>query len=927
LSSCESSLSSRHEDLLFGSARPWWLKHRWLRWINYLALAAADANYAKWKKSRVSQRRYLKILDRLNREYPPERFSIKRLIGREKELNLLLDAFRLHVLRRPPLLRFVGKEDLPKAICITGESGAGKTFIAMVGLRQMIIEANLNGLQVSPIVIRGSDVYSEFYGKSSKQLAGLLKQASATPSVVYIDEFQSFGRKVRGETSAEMEDTRVQDELNRWLDTILSNDSRTLVIMATNAYETTREDIRRRLVRINLDDGMTREMLLTIVQASLEKESWTALRAEEVLKALERRAAIQRRGTVTPNDVVSVFREVKRRKEESLRSRMRDGGPFHVERIEKPRYKVTLGDFDSAVSIMKFYSDREKSQQVTDAVCVEKPDRTRGDIGGLHDIKNKLLNQIALALNSDMYKLGHRANNRFMLLGPPGTGKTLLALVAAAENDVCFIRVRGGELMSGASYPGEPEKRMSDLFALARQKAPCILFLDEADAIFWGGDPASNKVLAQVKAELSDLKPRERVVIIAASNKEQLIDQGTRDRFEPNIYYVHPPLNDSDWREVVEVHLRDCRQYLHSEVEGSKITSLLRRQRAMSPRGVAETIAEAHRLWASELSAAWELKDAGSAGDPVKIQETMAKYGEDLSRLCSALRMSISELLELDRKLLTPDAYKIRLSHFVTAIENLESLEDRNRREVEAALISTSPEAGVSHGLYTTERGDGGILVVQCVVRPAIAGESHVSITGQATSTIVGQVSVPDYSVVQSAENAAEAAASWLWEMGRINLAAYHIHFQIRSLLEGAPGQGVSGPSTGFAMFAALLSQLSNVSIAGSKVMTGTLGVKLDIGPVGGLGGFGRESGKLVGILKAQKVRVTDLYLPDVNYRNSADEMRMLIDDGLAIHPMARADVAICQLLELSEGELLRRIKNRFEANRYEEAVLTARLA
>jgi len=913
------------EDLMFDVNQPWWLKHRWLRRLNYLALAAADDNYARWKRSRVSPRRYVKMLDKLDKDYSIEKFSIKKLIGREKELNLLLDSFRFHVLRHPRFLKWFGKEDLPKAFCITGESGAGKTFMAMVGLRQMILEANRSGLQISPIVVRGSDVYSEFYGKSTKQLANLLKQATNAPSVVYIDEFQSFGRKVRGETSADMEDTRVQDELNRWLDTVLGNDSRTLVIMATNAYETTREDIRRRLVRINLDAGMTRDMLLAIVEANLQKHNWSRVSSEDVLKTLERHAAIRRKGSVTPNDVASVFKEVKRRKEEYLRSETRERGPFQLE-SNKPMYEVYLEDFESAASVMKFYSDQQKSQQVTDAVCVEKPDRKRVDIGGLHDIKNKLLNQVALALNPDMSKLGHRANSRFMLLGPPGTGKTLLALVAAAENNVCFIQVRGGELMSGASYLGEPEKRISDLFALARQKAPCILFLDEADAIFWGADPASNKILAQVKAELSDLETRDRIVIIAASNKEQFIDQATRDRFEPNIYYIHPPLNDSDWQEVVEIHLRFCKGYLEKEVEVPKITSLLRRQRAMSPRGVAETIAEAHRLWASELSAAWELLKARKTGDSVKIQETSAKYKEDLNRLCGTTGRMSQEPLELDEKSLTPEAYKIRLSHFVTAIENLESLEDKSRREAEESLISTNPPSGVSHGLYTTERGDGGILAIQCAVRPAVPSESRISVTGQATSAVLGQVSVPDCSVVQSAENAVEAAASWLWEKGRINLAAYHVHYQIRSLLEGAPGQGVSGPSAGFAMFAALLSELSNLSIAGSKVLTGTIGVKLDVGPVGGLGGLGRERGKLVGILKTQKMRVTDLFLPEANCRNSSDEMQMLRDEGLVIHSMSRVDNAICQLLDLSESELLSKIRDRFKANRFEGATLTARL-
>src|SRR6266566_2422012 len=113
-----------------------------------------------------------------------------------------------------------------------------------------------------PVILKGSDVYSEFYGKSTRQLGRFLDYASSVPSVVYIDEFQSFGRKVRGETGAEIEDTRIQDELNRWLDKIVSGKSRTMVIVATNAYEKIREDIRRRLSKVSLNDGVTRDMLL-----------------------------------------------------------------------------------------------------------------------------------------------------------------------------------------------------------------------------------------------------------------------------------------------------------------------------------------------------------------------------------------------------------------------------------------------------------------------------------------------------------------------------------------------------------------------------------------------------------------------------------------------------------------------------------------
>ena len=290
----------------------WWRKHTALRWVNYLALRFVDKDFVKWRKSKISPRRFRKIQQQLDRLYPPNKYSARGLIGRDKEYNLLLDSFRLHVLRHPMLKKWFERDELPKAICLTGESGTGKTFLTMVSMKQMLLEANRNGLLVSPIVIKGSDVFSEYYGRSTKQIGRLLEKATSTPSVVYIDEFQSFGKKVRGETGTEIEDTRVQDEINRWLDKILSNDARTMVIVATNSYEQTREDIRRRLSRVDLDSGITREMLLAIVRDKLASEDWRGISAEGILEILEREAALRRYGSITPNDVLSVFREVKR---------------------------------------------------------------------------------------------------------------------------------------------------------------------------------------------------------------------------------------------------------------------------------------------------------------------------------------------------------------------------------------------------------------------------------------------------------------------------------------------------------------------------------------------------------------------------------------------------------------------------------------
>lgn len=847
----------------------------------------------------------MKIQQRLDRLYPPSKFSSRKLIGREKEYNLLLDSFRLHVLKQPMLRKWFDKDELPKAICLTGESGTGKTFLTMVSLKQMLLEAHTNGVLLSPIIIKGSDVFSEYYGRSTKQLGRLLERAASAPSVIYIDEFQSFGRKVRGDTGTELEDTRVQDEINRWLDKILSNDTRTLVIVATNSYEQTREDIRRRLSRVDLDSGVSHDMLLAIIEDRLSEETWRGVSATDILEILEREAVLRRHGSITPNDILSVFREVKRAKEVPLLDAFRRSVPEALSKWTKPRYKVSLEDFLQAAHTMKFYAEREKSQEIMDAVYIVTPKVSRDDIGGLHDVKNKVLNHISLAFSHRMSELGYASNCRFLLFGPPGTGKTLMALVAAAENRVAFIKVRGGELMSGASYIGEPEKRIKDLFALARQRTPCILFLDEADAIFWGADPAGNKILAQVKAELSEIKPDEGIAVIAASNKEQLIDQATRDRFEPNVFYVHPPLNDREWNEVVDIHLRKFGRFLHKEVDAAKITRLFRMQRILSPRAAAETISESHRLWASELSAFDALQKAQTDDERSFSKK---RYEADLERLETVMGAHSSMNLQLNE-----NTYPIRLYHFEKAIQALESSQERQRRELEEALILTTPTAGASFGLYASEDGTGGVITVECSSRPIIAGEELVSITGNSTSLVVGQVVVPDESVLQSAQNAAEAVRSWLWVACNVDLSRVHVHFQVRSLLEGAPGQGVSGPSAGLAMVLALLSELAGLAISPSTVATGTIGVKLDVGPVGGLGGYGAQTGKILGILKSRRIRITDLVLPVANFEAAQDEMRILGEEGVRIRPIRNAAECLQTVFSMSEQELTGRIKERFE--------------
>jgi hypothetical protein len=87
---------AQHTSEMDATETEWWRRHPILRWMNYVPLRAVDRDFRKWRKSRISPRKFRQIQQRLDRLYPPNKFSATQLIGREKEYNLLLDSFRLH---------------------------------------------------------------------------------------------------------------------------------------------------------------------------------------------------------------------------------------------------------------------------------------------------------------------------------------------------------------------------------------------------------------------------------------------------------------------------------------------------------------------------------------------------------------------------------------------------------------------------------------------------------------------------------------------------------------------------------------------------------------------------------------------------------------------------------------------------------------
>ncbi|MEW6329296.1 MAG: AAA family ATPase, partial [Candidatus Micrarchaeota archaeon] len=217
--------------------------------------------------------------------------------------------------------------------------------------------------------------------------------------------------------------------------------------------------------------------------------------------------------------------------------------------------RVTREDFFNAL--------REIHPSALREVFVEVPNVRWTDVGGLDEIKRELKEAIELPLKKPevFTKLGIRPVRGILLVGLPGTGKTLFAKAVATESEANFISIKGPELLS--KWFGESEKAVRELFRKARQAAPCIIFIDEIDAVAsWRGGSdegtrAGERVVNALLTEMDGLQNLKNVVVLAATNRPDILDPallrpGRFDRV------LQIPVPDEDTRlEILKVHARE----------------------------------------------------------------------------------------------------------------------------------------------------------------------------------------------------------------------------------------------------------------------------------------------------------------------------------------------------------------------------------
>ena len=185
------------------------------------------------------------------------------------------------------------------------------------------------------------------------------------------------------------------------------------------------------------------------------------------------------------------------------------------------------------------------------------------DVAGLEEAKVEIMEIVDFLKNAPKYReLGAKIPKGALLVGPPGTGKTLLAKAVAGEANVPFLSISGSDFVE--MFVGVGASRVRDLFDQAKHKAPCIVFIDEIDAIgrargrnagFSGNDEREN-TLNQLLTEMDGFQTNAGVIILAATNRADILDKALMraGRFDRQIEVGLPELNER--KEIFEVHLR-----------------------------------------------------------------------------------------------------------------------------------------------------------------------------------------------------------------------------------------------------------------------------------------------------------------------------------------------------------------------------------
>jgi transitional endoplasmic reticulum ATPase len=454
-------------------------------------------------------------------------------------------------LRHPELFKRLGVE-APKGVLLHGPPGTGKTLLA---------KAVANETNANFYTIGGPEIMSKYYGESEEKLRNVFQQAEKNaPSIIFIDEIDSIAPK-RAEVTGEVE-RRIVAQLLSLMDG-MSTRGKVVVIGATNRVNAVDEALRRpgrfdREIEIGVPDRNGRLEILQIHTRGMP---------------LAKDVVLEKLADISHGYVGADLQALTREAGLGALRRVLPEVDLTSENIPAETLKkiiVTMQDFMDVVREMEPSAMRE--------VFVEVPNVKWEDIGGLSSIKQELQEAVEWPLMyQGIFSYADATPPKGILLyGPPGTGKTLMAKAAANESEANFISIKGPELIS--KWVGESEKGVREVFRKARQAAPCIVFFDEIDAIAprRGGDigdsHVTERLISQLLTELDGLEVLTNVIVIAATNRPDIIDAALLrpGRFDRLLYVPSP---DRESRvQIIKIHTK--KKPLAEDVDIQKLADL-----------------------------------------------------------------------------------------------------------------------------------------------------------------------------------------------------------------------------------------------------------------------------------------------------------------------------------------------------------------
>jgi len=477
--------------------------------------------------------------------------------GLEEQIRLVRELVQLP-LQVPYAYTQLGIK-APRGIIFYGPPGTGKTHLA---------RAVANEIGARFFFINGPDIIGTLHGETEGNLRRMFNEAvHHAPSIIIIDEIDAIAPK-RGHTSL-LSDTRAVTTLLSTMDG-LQKVNGVIVIGTSNRIEVIDMALRRpgrfdREIFFPPPNTKGRLEILEIHSREMPLEQ----DALDYLPIL----AESTYGFVGA-DLMEVCREAGlqalRRNSELLKDYRK------AIRFEAKRISIKKEDFEYALKKIRPSAMRE--------VLVTIPNVRWRDVGGLRFVKERLREMIEMPLIKQevFQQMNMTPENGILLYGPSGSGKTLLAKAVANECGINFISVEGPEVFG--QWLGESEETLRHIFTVARQTAPTIIFFDQIEAIASTREKVSEsktteRVVSQLLTELDGIEPRSHVIVLAATNRLDMVDPSIlrSGRFGTHLFV---PLPDEEERgEIVTIHLgqtplslkmalKDLTKYLARKTDG-----------------------------------------------------------------------------------------------------------------------------------------------------------------------------------------------------------------------------------------------------------------------------------------------------------------------------------------------------------------------